>query len=106
MLWIRRCMPLLLAVALVCGVTDCAKKEEPKKEAAPPPPPPPTPEEIATKIVTDSGLNEPLPAAGASFSKESAEKMKKVLTAAQRSNKDTPEGQRANRRVEFITEKR
>ena len=83
-----------MLIALVGGVSGCAEKEPPKP-AEPPPPPPPTPEEIAAKIIADAGLNEPLPAAGASFAKEAADGLKRVLTQAKRANSEAPDGQRA-----------
>ncbi len=94
MLYLRRSILLLMLIALVGGVTGCAEREPPKP-AEPPPPPPPTPEEIATKVIADSGLNEPLPAAGAPFPKEAADKLKRALGTAKRANSTSPDGQRA-----------
>jgi len=92
---LRRSLPILMLmlIALTGGVTGCAPKEPPKK-AEPPPPPPPTPEELAAKIIADSGLNDPLPAAGTGFPSEAADKLKKAMSGARRNHKDTPEGQR------------
>lgn len=94
MLYLRRFLPLLIVMVAACAFVGCAEKEPPPP-AEPPPPPPPTPEEIAAKIVTESGLGDPLPEAGAAFTQEASDKLKNRLRSARNQNKDTPDGQRA-----------
>ncbi len=94
MLFLRRFVPVLILLAIVSPVTGCAPKEPPKP-AEPPPPPPPTPEEIAAKIVAESGIGDPLPEPNATFPQEAADKLKNRLRSAKNTNQSTPDGQRA-----------
>lgn len=94
MLYLRRFLPLLVMLTVVCALVGCAEKEPPPP-AEPPPPPPPTPEEIAAKIVAESGLGDPLPEPGATLPQEAADKLKNRLRNAKNTNGATPDGQRA-----------
>lgn len=93
---LRRGWPAIFCIALCLGYVGCSSEPEPKQaEEEEAPPPPPTPEEIANKIVTDLGLNAPLPASGARLAKEASDKMKTVARQAKNVNSATPEGKRA-----------
>jgi len=94
MLYLRRFLPVLVVLIAVCSFVGCAEKEPPPP-AEPPPPPPPTPEEIAAKIVAESGIGDPLPEASATFPQEAADKLKNRLRSAKNQNNSTPDGQRA-----------
>ncbi len=94
MLYLRRFLPLLVLICMAGAVVGC-KEKEPPPPAEPPPPPPPTPEEIAAKIVAESGIGDPLPEAGAQFPQEAADKLKNRLRNAKNQNSATPDGQRA-----------
>lgn len=94
MLYLRRFLPLLVLVCMAGAVVGC-KEKEPPPPAEPPPPPPPTPEEIAAKIVAESGIGDPLPQTGAPFPQEASDKLKNRLRSAKNANSTTPDGQRA-----------
>ncbi len=85
---------LLAICACVMTVPACAPKEPPKP-AEPPPPPPPTPEEISAKIVTEIGLNNPLPAPGAVMTVEEVQAFKSAVQKAKNQNNSSPDGKRA-----------
>jgi hypothetical protein len=90
----RRRLYLVLLAWIVVAVQACGPREPPEPEA-PPPPPPPTPEQIAEKIITELGLNAPLPPAGATQTVDEAQAFKTGIQRARGSNSSTPEGKRA-----------
>ena len=88
---VQRALSLLAVIAMAFCVTGCGEKE-PEKSDEPPPPPPPTPQEIAEKIMADLGLNELLPAVGATMPKQASSNFLSVTRSAKNQNSVSTDG--------------
>ena len=98
---VQRALCLLAVIAMAICVTGCGERE-PEVSDEPPPPPPPTPKEIADKIITDLQLNEPLPAPGATMSKQASGNFLSAVKSAKTRNSASQDGKQA---LQFVSQK-
>lgn len=91
---VQRALSLLAVFAMAFCVTGCGERE-PEVSDEPPPPPPPTPQQIADKIMTDLQLNDPLPAPGATMSKQASSNFLSTVKSAKTRNSASQDGKQA-----------
>ncbi len=84
---VQRTLSLCATLAFALALAGCDRKPP-----EPPPPPPPTPQEIASKIVADLKLNQPLPAPGSTLQPGAGRTFLNAVTAARNQNSGTPDG--------------
>ena len=99
---------VLAAVSLATGSGGCGSPEpaKPKQVVDPNAPPPPTPEQIYKRVITELGLDQPLPPPGSRLSTASRGTTLESYRRQQAELSKTPEGQAALKMVQKVLEDR